>query len=261
LQELLSLEGRCALVTGAAHGIGAAIARRLAEAGAAVAMADIDAEALRARADDLGATGATVTAVEMDVSDVESVQAGVAAASDAIGVVDVLVNNAGVFPVFPVVGSADADWSRVVATNLDGAFYVSREVATRLLSAGRAGVIVNLASTEAFRAGAPGLSAYVASKHGVAGLTQALALELGPAGIRVLGVAPTICDTPGLHALEPIFAAAGMGDVVERTAASLPLGRMAQPDDVARVVVFCASDLAALMTGSTLAVDAGALTL
>jgi NAD(P)-dependent dehydrogenase (short-subunit alcohol dehydrogenase family) len=198
--------------------------------------------------------------VAFDVTDAAAVSAGVTQAAEALGGLDGLVNNAGIFPFTPVLESPDEAWHQVVRTNLDGAFYCSRECA-RLMAANGSGVIVNVGSTEAFRAGAPGLAAYVASKHGLDGLTKALALEFGPAGIRVLGVAPTLCDTPGLDEKRPIFEAAGVGDVIERTAAALPLGRIAVPDDVARVVVFCMSDMAALMTGSTLLVDAGAMAL
>jgi NAD(P)-dependent dehydrogenase (short-subunit alcohol dehydrogenase family) len=118
------------------------------------------------------------------------------------------------------------------------------------------GVVINVASTTGFR-GRPGISAYVASKHAVVGITKALGLELGPMGIRVLGIAPTVIDTPGVQQEMAPLLAAGV-DVAAR-AADNPLGRMGVPDDVARVVVFAASDMAAFMTGSTLAVDAGRL--
>jgi NAD(P)-dependent dehydrogenase (short-subunit alcohol dehydrogenase family) len=118
------------------------------------------------------------------------------------------------------------------------------------------GVIVNLASTAGFR-GAPGISAYVASKHAVVGVTKVLAIEFGALGIRVLGIAPTVIDTPGVQeALGPLKAA---GLDVGATMANNPLGRAGVPDDIARVALFCASDLSLLMTGSTLLVDAGTL--
>ena len=118
------------------------------------------------------------------------------------------------------------------------------------------GVIVNLTSTAGFKA-STGISAYVASKHAVVGVTKALALEFGPLGIRVLAVAPTIIDTPGVRDQMAPLAEAGV-DVEARVAAN-PLGRMGVPDDVARVVLFCCTDMAAFMTGSTVAVDAGSL--
>jgi NAD(P)-dependent dehydrogenase (short-subunit alcohol dehydrogenase family) len=126
-----------------------------------------------------------------------------------------------------------------------------------MVAGGDGGVIVNVSSTAAFRVDAPGAAHYVASKFGVRGLTKALAVELGPHGIRVLEVAPTVTLTPGLE--EQREALESSGFALEELGPQLPLGRVAVPDDVARVVLFCASDLAALMTGSTLAVDAGEL--
>jgi NAD(P)-dependent dehydrogenase (short-subunit alcohol dehydrogenase family) len=127
-----------------------------------------------------------------------------------------------------------------------------------MIAAGRGGVIVNVSSTATFRAAGPGVSHYVASKFGLRGLTQSLAVELGEHGIRVLGVAPTVTLTPGLELERASLEAAGFE--LDELAGRLPLGRVAVPDDIARVIVFCASDLSVLMTGSTLAVDAGELT-
>ena len=126
-----------------------------------------------------------------------------------------------------------------------------------MVAAGEGGVIVNISSTAAYRADAPGAAPYVASKFGVRGLTQALARELGSHGIRVLAVAPTVTATPGLDAERESLRAAGFA--LEELGPQLPLGRIAVPDDVARVVLFCATDLSLLMTGSTLLVDAGEL--
>ena len=123
--------------------------------------------------------------------------------------------------------------------------------------AGHGGVIINLVSITGYRAAGPGICHYVSSKHGVRGLTKSLAVELGPHGIRVLAAAPGITDTPGLEEGRAAFRAAGLGDLLEQMAQREPLGRVGVPDDVARVVLFCASDLAILMTGSTLLVDAG----
>jgi NAD(P)-dependent dehydrogenase (short-subunit alcohol dehydrogenase family) len=128
-----------------------------------------------------------------------------------------------------------------------------------MVEGGRGGVIVNITSTAAYRSHGAGLAHYVASKHGAHGLTKSLAVELAPHGIRVLSVAPTAIDTPGVQHQQAGFAAAGLGDLVSTLAAQLPLGRIGAADDVARVVLFAVSDLAAFMTGSTLAVDAGDL--
>lgn len=153
----------------------------------------------------------------------------------------------------------DEQWRTVLAVNLDGAFTGAREAAKRMVEGGTPGVIVNITSTASFRSHGAGLAHYVASKHGLHGLTKSLAVELAPYGIRVLAVAPTAVDTPGVEVLRAGAAAAGVGDIVEQLAATLPLGRIGVADDIARVVLFCASDLAAFMTGSTLVVDAGDL--
>ena len=250
LADLISLAGRHALVTGGGKGIGAAIARRLAEAGAAVMVADIDKAAAEQVAGEIGAAagpgGGRAIGVELDVTDSAAVEAVVGRAVAELGGLDILVNNAGIFPIFPVLAMPDEEWDRVLRTNLYGAFYCAREAGRQM--AGKGGVIVNVASIQAFRAGAPGLAPYTSSKGALVSFTQALA------------VAPTVVDTPGLQANMPIFEAAGVANVIEEVSAKLPLGRTAVPDDVARVVLFCASDLAALMTGDTLLVDAGHLT-
>jgi len=255
LADLISLAGRNALVTGGGKGIGASVARRLAEAGAGVMVADIDKVAAEQVA---GGIGGRAIGVELDVTDSAAVEAVVGRAVAELGGLDILVNNAGIFPIFPVLALPDEEWDRVLRTNLYGAFYCAREAGRQMV--GRGGVIVNVASIQAFRAGSPGLAAYTSSKGALVSFTQALAVELGPMGIRVLAVAPTVVDTPGLQANMPIFEAAGVADVIETVSATLPLGRTAVPDDVARVVLFCASDLAALMTGDTLLVDAGHMT-
>jgi NAD(P)-dependent dehydrogenase (short-subunit alcohol dehydrogenase family) len=258
LADLISLAGRNALVTGGGKGIGAAVARRLAEAGAGVMVADIDKVAAEQVAGEIGEAGRRAIGVELDVTDSAAVEAVVARATSELGGLDILVNNAGIFPIFPVLALPDEEWDRVLRTNLYGAFYCAREAGRQMV--GRGGVIVNIASIQAFRAGSPGLAPYTSSKGALVSFTQALAVELGPMGVRVLAVAPTVVDTPGLQANMPIFEAAGVADVIGEVSAKLPLGRTAVPDDVARVVLFCASDLAALMTGDTLLVDAGHMT-
>ena len=141
----------------------------------------------------------------------------------------------------------------MLEVNVRGTFAGAREAARRMTEGG---VIVNVASTAGFRA-APGISAYVASKHAVVGLTKNLAIELGPAGVRVVGVAPGVIDTPGVQEQLAPLKEAGL-DVGARMTRTL-LGRAGQPDDVARVITFLASDLAAWVTGDVVAVDAGAL--
>ena len=254
LAELSMLTGRAAVVTGGARGIGFACCARLVEAGATVLVADVDEREAASAAVRLGPAAA---AAWVDVTDSASVRALADRAAVDLGRLDVWVNSAGVFPVSPLLELAEEDWDRVLDVNLRGTLFGAREAARAMIAAGRGGVIVNVASTAAYRADGPGVAHYVASKFGVRGLTQSLAVELGRHGIRVLAVAPTVTLTPGLEAERSSLEAAGFA--LDELGLRLPLGRVAVPDDVARVVVFCASDLSLLMTGSTLLVDAGEL--
>jgi NAD(P)-dependent dehydrogenase (short-subunit alcohol dehydrogenase family) len=256
ISELISLAGRRAVVTGGARGLGRAIGRRLAQAGASVLLADLDEGLAKASAEALSRElGARVIATRLDVADSASVTAAADLAAAELGGIDVWVNNAGVFPSAPLLEMTDELWDQVLDVNLKGSFVGAREAARRMIAAGHGGVIVNVASTAGFRGTGPTLSAYVSSKHGVRGLTRQLALELAPSDIRVLAVAPTYIATEGTGL--GVIPADGGPNTEKMTMSRL--GRMGEPDDVARVVLFCASDLSSFMTGSTLPVDAGAL--
>jgi NAD(P)-dependent dehydrogenase (short-subunit alcohol dehydrogenase family) len=259
LAQLVSLEGRVAVVTGGAVGIGRAVADRLAEAGASVVIGDLDEATAMAAATELAGPGRTLIGAGLDVADAASIVALADRAVAELGRLDIWVNNAGIYPMCPILELDDVGWDRVLDVNLRGTFVGAREAARRMAAHG-GGVIVNLDSTAGFRAGGAGAGAYVASKHAVRGLTKSLAVELGPLGVRVLAVAPTLVETPGIQALATSGGAA-VGDMLGQLAARLPLGRTGVPDDVARVVLFCASDLSMFMTGSTLLVDAGDLAL
>jgi NAD(P)-dependent dehydrogenase (short-subunit alcohol dehydrogenase family) len=256
LGRLISLEDRSCVVTGAGTGLGLAVARRLAEAGAAVMIGDIDEVSARAAAVDLTQSYRSETlAVVVDVSDPASVRKLADAATAAFGGVDVWVNNAGVYPSTPFLEMTEEDWDRVLDINLRGTFLGCREAARRMIQAGHGGVIVNMASIAGMRGRSPGVSHYVASKHGIVGITKQLAIEFAQDGIRVLAVAPTTILTPGVE-MALAGRAAEEGVSVEHLLAG-PMGRAGRPDDVARVVLFCACDLSMFMTGSTLLVDAG----
>ena len=254
LADLLRLDGRVAVVTGGARGIGYATASRLIEAGARVVVADVDGHAARAVKARLGEAA---LAAHVDVADEGSVRALAQTAVDAWGSLDIWVSNAGIYPPAPLLSLGVEEWDRMLDINLRGAFLGAREAARVMIPLDRGGVIVTIASTAAYRAAGPGVAHYVASKFGVRGLTQSLAVELGAHGIRVLAIAPTVTLTPGLE--EQCDALEAAGFAVDELGPRLPLGRVAVPDDVARVVVFCASGLSLLMTGSTLLVDAGEL--
>jgi NAD(P)-dependent dehydrogenase (short-subunit alcohol dehydrogenase family) len=254
---LLSLAGRRAVVTGGAQGLGKGIARRLAEAGASVLIGDLKLAQAQEAAEKLSQRyGARVIASRLDVTDTTSVIAAADLAVNELGGIDIWVNNAGIYPNVELLNMKDEVWDQVMAINLRGAFTGSREAARRMIAAGRGGVIINLVSTAGFKGVAPGVAAYVSSKHGVRGLTKQLALELAPHDIRVLGVAPTFCDTEGNTAALAELAARKIAIEIPATLTSR-LGRIGVPDDIGRVVLFCASDMSIFMTGSTLLVDAG----
>lgn len=255
ITELVSLAGRTAVVTGGATGLGKAMARRLAEAGAAVIIADLDIDLARQTAADFAANpGWTVEATAMDAADSASVTAVADLALERFGRLDIWVNNAAIYPSIPLLETDDEVWDQVMAINLRGMFVGAREAARRMIETQVQGVIINVASQAGFRGVAPGLAAYVASKHGVRGATRQMAIELAPHGIRVLGVAPSHARTEKTEQ-----AIAAMPELLDQIPAlsSSRLGRVGVPDDVGRVVLFLASDMALFMTGSTLKIDAG----
>lgn len=256
IQQLISLQGRTAVVTGGAQGLGKAMVRRLAEAGADVLVADLKFEQAEAAAAEIAERhGTRVRAIRLDVTDSASIRAAADFAESELGGLDIWVNNAGLYPNVLLGDMTDQVWDQTMAVNLRGVFVSCQEAARRMIARGTKGVLINVVSTAGFKGVAPGMAAYVASKHGVRGLNKQLAIELAAHDIRVLGVAPTFCETEGNMA-----ALAQLPDRV-RTEISATLtsalGRVGVPDDIARAVLFCASDLSLFMTGSTLLVDAG----
>jgi 2-deoxy-D-gluconate 3-dehydrogenase len=260
VRDLLDLRGEGAVVTGGAAGIGFAIASRLAEAGAAVVIADVDGAAAAAAAARLRALDRRALAVAADVSVAADVQRLMAAADD-FGGVDVLVNNAGIYPFRPAQQMAEAEWDRVLDVNLKGAFLCAQAAAARMRARGRGGVILNITSIDSLHPSSVGLAHYDASKGGLHMLTKNLALELAPLGIRVLALAPGGIATEGTRAQTQALEDTGI-DLAQMTArflARIPLGRMGAPDDIGRVALFLVSDAAAYMTGTTVVVDGGVL--
>lgn len=255
LAELISLAGRTAVVTGGAVGIGKVIATRLAEAGATVVIGDLDAakaaETAAALPGDAGHLG-----LALDVMEHNSVTALADEAVAKAGRLDIWVNNAGIYPSSGVLEIGDAEWMRVMDLNVRGTFFGAREAALRM--ADNRGIIINIVSTAAFNASNGANPAhYVASKHAVAGLTKSLAVELGARGIRAIGIAPTLTETPGVESKRE--SAPKVRDALEQYGRALPLGRLGLPDDLARVVLFAASDLGAFVSGTVIPVDGGDL--
>lgn len=246
----MSGRGRAALVTGGAQGIGKGIARRLLEAGYGVAICDVDAEAGKEAAAELGASGPAAF-ICCDVGDEEDVRACVAAAVARFGRLDALVNNAGIAnpPRTPVEALVLADWERILRANLTGAFLMTKHAAPHLRAA--RGAIVNIASTRALQS-EPHTEAYAASKGGLVALTHALAVSLGPA-VRVNCVSPGWIDTRPWKKRSR----RSSGPLRAEDHAQHPAGRVGVPEDVAELVLYLVSDLAGFVTAQNFVVDGG----
>jgi NAD(P)-dependent dehydrogenase (short-subunit alcohol dehydrogenase family) len=245
-----TLDGRVALVTGAARGLGRAIALALGDAGADVALGLRDAGTGDDVAEEIEAMGRRALRLQMDVSDLGQVASAVEDAVAAFGRVDILVNNAGIAPGNPAEDVRLEDFDDTVAVNLRGTFFVSQAVGRVMIERG-GGRIVNVGSQAGFVA-LPGEAVYCMTKAAISHLTRCLAVEWGPHGITVNAVAPTFIDTPGTEPAlaDPEFRA----DVEERIAA---LHRIGAPVEVAGAVVFLASPAASLITGETIMIDGG----
>jgi 2-deoxy-D-gluconate 3-dehydrogenase len=258
--ELFDLRGRVAVVTGAGSGIGRAVARRFAGCGARVLATDLSADAAAATADELVAGGAEARALAADVREPADADRTAAAALEAWGRLDVLVNSAGIFPSAPALDAPPELWDDVLRVNTLGTFLTSRACA-RAMDGG--GAIVNLASKSAFQP-TRGMAHYAASKGAVAMLTKALALELAPLAVRVNAVAPGAIHTEGSERAAAGLGAGTLGGidkeaVVAAFQARCPLGREGEPDEIARVVLFLATPASSYMTGSVVLVDGGYL--
>ena len=243
-------EGKNVLVTGAQRGIGRAVALRFAQEGAHVALNYLDDKrAAEAAATEIGALGRRCRTIEADISQPAEARRLVADAERDLGPIDVLVNNAGIFPRAAFLQLEEAQWDAVLDTNLKGTFVCAQEVARRMVSAGRPGVIINLASGAPYRGGLRS-TAYMASKLGIVGLTRGMSRELAPHRIRVNAVAPGVTDTamPRLGNTEEALA---------ELARNSPTGRLAQPDDIADVIVFLATDAARHLIGQLIHVNGG----
>ncbi len=249
------LAGKVALVTGAGRGIGAAIARAFAGEGAAVLLAELDIEAGVAScgAIEREHAGARVKAHRTDVTDAASVREAVAAAEDAFGPIDVLVNNAGINVFCDPLTMTDDDWRRCFAVDLDGVWNGCRAVLPGMVERGR-GSIVNIASTHAFKI-IPGCFPYPVAKHGVMGLTRALGIEYAPRQVRVNAIAPGYIETQLTH---DWWNAQPDAEAARRATLALqPMKRIGQPEEVAMTAVFLASDEAPFINASCITVDGG----
>ena len=244
----MELKGKVALVTGASRGIGRAIALRLAEAGADIALIYAsNGQAAQEAAGQVEALGVRALALRADVSDFAQAQAAYAQVKEALGAPDILVNNAGITRDGLAMRMSQADFDRVVQVNLNGAFYLTRAALPDFVRR-RSGRIINITSVSGLD-GNPGQVNYAASKAGLVGLTKALAREVASRGITVNAVAPGFVDTDMTAAMNP--------DTLAQALKLVPMGRAAQPQEIAGAVAFLAGPDAGYITGQVLRVDGG----
>jgi NAD(P)-dependent dehydrogenase (short-subunit alcohol dehydrogenase family) len=253
-KHLLSLEGKVAMVTGAASGIGRGIALRLAQLGAAIVILDIDAAGAKSTEDRIAQQGKT-RFQKCDVRSSRDCQQAVAAAIDAFGKIDILCNNAGVILRKDVTNLTEDEWDLALDVTLKSIFLLSREVIPHMIKAG-SGAIINTGSGWSLKGG-PQAASYCAAKAGVLNLTRAMAIDYGKHNIRVNCVCPGDIDTPMLQS-----ECEQLGEETVtflREAANRPIARVGTPEDVANAVLFLASGMATWITGTHLVVDGGGL--
>jgi NAD(P)-dependent dehydrogenase (short-subunit alcohol dehydrogenase family) len=245
-----SLNGRVALVTGAANGIGRATALAFAAAGADVLLADRDAEGGEKAAAEVEAAGVKARFVQIDVADAAQVEAMVATAVDDLGGLDMAFNNAGIEPTSaPLADGTRDDWDRIIAVDLTAVWLCMQAEIPHLLK--RGGAIVNCSSIAGL-VGFPGAAPYVAAKHGVVGLTKTAALDYAEQGLRVNAVCPGVIDTPMIQRFTH-----GDPEATQALTASEPVQRLGRPEEIAAAVVWLCSDEASFVTGQAIAVDGG----
>jgi len=252
----MRLEGKTALITGAARGIGRAFAAAYIAEGARVAIADIDIARARSTAAELGPQA---IAVEMDVTRQDSIDAAVAATVEAFGQIDILINNAAIFTAAPLVEIDRAEYARVFDINVSGTLFVMQAVARHMIENGIRGRIINMAS-QAGRRGEPLVAVYCASKAAVMSLTQSAGLNLIEHGINVNAIAPGVVDGEHWDGVDAFFAryeGKAPGQKKREVAAAVPYGRMGRAEDLTGMAIFLASDEADYIVAQTYNVDGG----
>jgi acetoin reductase-like protein len=252
----MKLQDKVAIVTGGAQGIGEAIVRAFAAEGARVVIADVAQDKAGALAQDIGNNA---LAVRLDVRDPASIEATVKAAVERFGGIDILVNNAAVFDMQPLLEATEASFDRQFAINVKGLFFTLQAVAKQMVEQGRGGKIINM-SSQAGRRGEPLLPVYCATKAAVISLTQSFGLDLIQHGIYVNAIAPGVVDTPMWDEVDALFAkyeGLAIGQKKREVGEAVPLGRMGRPEDYGAPAVFLASSDSDYIVAQTLNVDGG----
>ncbi len=256
-----SVAGRNGLVTGGALGIGFGIAKRFVADGANVLIVDRDQEALQRAQKSLGAGPGKVVILAGDVAEEATAQAAVDRCVKELGSLDILVNNAGIYPQVPALKMTAEQFDRVIRVNLRGLFLFSKLAGLQMVKQGRGGKIVNIASIDSLHPSMVGLAAYDASKGGVRMFTESFALEMAPHRVQVNAIAPGAIRTEGSS--KPLegggMTEAELRKMMDQFVQAIPLKRMGEPDDIAKVAVFLASAGSDYMTGSLVVVDGGML--
>ena len=256
MTQRLRLDGKTALITGAARGIGLTFAQAYVREGARVAIADIDIERAREAAANLGDAG---IAVDMDVTDQASIDGGVASAIEKLGHIDILINNAALFSAAPIAEIARADYDKLFSVNVAGTLFTMQAVAKHMIERGRGGKIINMAS-QAGRRGEPLVAVYCATKAAVISLTQSAGLNLIPHGINVNAIAPGVVDGEHWDGVDAYFAQFENkvpGQKKKEVGESVPLGRMGTAEDLTGMAIFLATDEAGYIVSQCFNVDGG----
>lgn len=262
VSKLLDLSGKTAIVTGGALGIGFGIASRLAEAGAQVVIANRTAEDANTAVKQLSEKGYKASAITTDVSKEEDVKHMVTKTVELYSTIDILVNNAGIYPSIPVSQMTLDDFEQVIKVNLEGVFLTTKYASEQMIKQGKGGKIINITSIDALHPSSIGLAHYDASKHGEWGFTKNVALELAAHNIWVNAIAPGGILTPGVQKLQsamPKPEGVDMQKLMENFLAKIPMHRLGESDEIGKVALFLASDMASYITGTQIVVDGGAL--
>ncbi len=250
--NMINLKNKVAIITGARRGMGRTHALLLAQAGAKVVVSDISLEDSEKVVQEIKEQGNEALAIKCDISNKEEVEQMILTTKEKWGRIDILVNNAGIADFKNFLEMTEQDWDKTIDINLKGYFLCSSAVA-KIMAEQNSGIIINIGSVAMGQVGIgfPNLVHYVSSKGGIAGMTEALAIDLAPYNIRVNGIAPGVIETP---MIDPIKAdQASLNGTIQR----IPLKRMGEPEEISKVVLFLASDLSSYMTGATIPVDGG----